>query len=63
MGNNVGLDIDGAIIERQYLSTATVVAQGSVREILTPRRIGELYGIDVTVIAHPTHNHPLIVTN
>ena len=45
------------------LGAGSVVAQGSVSEILTPRRIGELYGIDVTVIAHPTHNHPLIVTN
>ncbi|EPJ46375.1 MAG: hemin ABC transporter ATP binding protein [Osedax symbiont Rs1] len=44
------------------LSAGKVMSQGSVSEVLTSERIARLYGIDVTVIPHPKHNHPLVIT-
>jgi iron complex transport system ATP-binding protein len=45
------------------LGQGKVVNQGSVKEILTQQQISSLYNIDVSVIPHPKHDHPLIVTS
>ncbi|MCJ8338888.1 MAG: hypothetical protein MJK10_10480 [Pseudomonadales bacterium] len=44
------------------LGAGEVVAQGAVNEILTAERIGDLYAIEVAVMPHPKHRHPLVVT-
>ncbi|QEG38211.1 ABC transporter ATP-binding protein [Roseimaritima ulvae] len=38
-----------------------IVAIGDCQTVLTPERIEQAYGIEVTVIPHPVHGRPLIV--
>lgn len=45
------------------LSQGRVVTKGSVSEVMTPDKIKRLYGIDVSVVPHPSIDCPLIVTN
>ena len=44
------------------LGAGEIVAQGKVAETLTAEQIGALYGIEVAIIPHPKHRHPLVVT-
>jgi len=44
------------------LGNGEVANQGDSSQILTKEQITSLYGIDVEVIKHPVHAHPLIVT-
>lgn len=43
------------------LDGGRAVATGTPTEVLTPERIGEVYGVTATVLDHPTANCPLVV--
>lgn len=42
------------------LSHGRVVAAGPTASVLTPEMVGEVYGVDATVLEHPTTGRPLI---
>ncbi|WP_099867405.1 ATP-binding cassette domain-containing protein [Pararhizobium haloflavum] len=41
------------------LGRGRLVARGTPREILQPERLGEIYGLDMGVIAHPESGEPI----
>ena len=45
------------------LSQGLCVAQGCVKKVLTPQQIESLYGIKVTVMAHPENDYPMVVAS
>ena len=43
------------------LGEGRVLAIGSPREVLTPELLSEVYGVEVSVTAHPTYGTPLVM--
>lgn len=43
------------------LADGVCVAQGKVEEVITAKRIQDLYGIPVTVMPHPNQHYPMVV--
>ncbi|NOZ59699.1 MAG: ABC transporter ATP-binding protein, partial [Euryarchaeota archaeon] len=43
------------------LKKGRVVAEGTPEEVITPRRIREVYGCEVCVVEHPLTGKPQIV--
>jgi iron complex transport system ATP-binding protein len=40
-----------------------IIAEGPPDEVLVPGLIGQAFGVEVIVLAHPTDSHPVIVVN
>ena len=40
-----------------------VVASGTVRDVLTPALLAEVYDVDASVVDHPRDGHPLVIFN
>lgn len=45
------------------LGAGRVIDQGAVKDVMTEQKISKLYDIEVAVVEHPRHSHPLIVTS
>lgn len=45
------------------LSHGVCIAQGEVETVLTAPQIESLYGIKVTVMAHPDHHYPMVIAS
>lgn len=56
------LNLAAQYADRLVMMTAGAIAhEGSVEEVLTPRRIKPVFDLDVTVMPHPTLARPLVV--
>jgi iron complex transport system ATP-binding protein len=44
------------------LHQGQLIATGSPREVLTPARLREVYGVEVAIAEHPIYDAPLVVT-
>lgn len=56
------LNLAAAFCDRLVLlRDGQVLADGATRDVLTPARIRELYGVEAEVLPHPAAGHPVVV--
>lgn len=56
------LNLASAFCDRLVLlREGQVIADGPTRDVLTPARIRELYGVEAEVLPHPAAGHPVVV--